>query len=79
MSAPEPIRLDLLVDEVGGYLTIAEAARRVRVCERKIRRAIESGELRGARGSRGAIRIRPADLDHWLYAEADPGDDRVSA
>ena len=31
------------------YLTIAEAARRVRCCERTIRRAIDSGELRADR------------------------------
>ncbi len=54
------------------YLTIAEAAERVRCCERTIRRAIESGALRagrirGARDSRGGYRIRPADLDAWLF------------
>ncbi len=79
MSAPEPFQLGLLVDEVGTYLTIAEAASRVRVCERTIRRAIESGELRAgkaraARRSRGAIRIRPADLDRWLYDDLDEED-----
>src|SRR5688572_16728270 len=31
------------------YLTIAEAARRVRCCERTIRRAIDSGALRAGR------------------------------
>src|SRR4051794_10852662 len=41
------------------YLTVAEAALRLRCCERTIRRAIECGELRagrvrGGRGSRGA-------------------------
>ena len=54
------------------YLTIAEAAERVRCCERTIRRAIDSGALRagrvrGERGSRGGFRIRPADLDAWLF------------
>jgi excisionase family DNA binding protein len=58
-----------------GYLTIAEAAERVRCCERRIRRAIESGALRagrirGERGSRGGYRIRPADLDAWLFDDA---------
>lgn len=42
------------------YLTIAEAAERVRCCERTIRRAIDSGALRagrirGERGSRGGF------------------------
>ena len=46
-------------------LTIAEAARRVRCCERTIRRAIDAGDLRAGRirgrgGSRGGYRIRPA-------------------
>lgn len=40
MAAREPLQLDLLVDEAGSYLTIAEAARRVRVCERTIRFAV---------------------------------------
>jgi excisionase family DNA binding protein len=57
---------------VGEYLTIAEAARRVRCCERTIRWAIDSGALRagrirGERGSRGGFRIRPADLETWLF------------
>jgi excisionase family DNA binding protein len=56
------------------YLTIAEAAERVRCCERTIRRAIDSGALRagrvrGERDSRGGYRIRPADLDAGLYAD----------
>jgi excisionase family DNA binding protein len=60
---------------VAEYLTIAEAAERVRCCERTIRRAIESGALRagrirGARDSRGGYRIRPADLDAWLFDDA---------
>lgn len=45
MAAREPLQLDLLVDKAGSYLTIAEAAQRVRVCERTIRRAIASREL----------------------------------
>lgn len=81
MPAREPLQLNLLADEAGELLTIAEAASRVRVCvcERTIRRAIESGELRAGRaravrGSRGAIRIRPGDLDRWLFADADLGE-----
>lgn len=57
------------------YLTIAEAARQVRCCERTIRRAIDSGDLRAGRvrgkgGSRGGLRIRARDLDEWLYRDA---------
>ena len=57
---------------VAEYLTVAEAARRVRCCERTIRRAIDSGALRagrirGDRGRRGGWRIRTADLDAWLF------------
>ena len=79
MAAHAPLQLDLLVDEVGSYLTIAEAARRVRVGERTIRRAIASGELRAGRAraaspSRGALRIRPVDLDRWLYDDQSGGD-----
>jgi excisionase family DNA binding protein len=47
------------------FLTIAEAAQRVRCCERTIRRAIDSGALRAGRihaidGKRGGFRIRPS-------------------
>jgi excisionase family DNA binding protein len=50
------------------FLTVADAAVRLRCCERTIRRAIESGALRAGRirargASRGAWRIRPADLE----------------
>ncbi|WP_196189315.1 helix-turn-helix domain-containing protein [Conexibacter sp. W3-3-2] len=74
-SAPDTLtQLDLFVDEAGEYLTIAEAARRVRCCERTIRRAVDSGALRAGRVratrfSRGAIRIRPDDLDDWLFSD----------
>jgi excisionase family DNA binding protein len=61
-----------------GYLTIAEAAKIVRCHERTIRRAIDRGALRagrvrGANDARGAFRIRPADLDRWLFTDDDPG------
>ena len=54
------------------FLTIAEAAQRVRCCDRTIRRAIESGALRAGRihavdGRRGGLRIRPGDLETWMY------------
>ncbi len=62
--------------EPAAYLTIAEAAARVRCCERTVRRAIDTGALRAGvvrrdRGGRGAYRIRPADLDAWLFADDD--------
>jgi excisionase family DNA binding protein len=56
------------------FLTIAEAARRVRCCERTIRRAIDSGALRAGLihavdGKRGGFRIRPNDLETWMYGD----------
>jgi excisionase family DNA binding protein len=59
------------------YLTIAEAAARLRCCQRTIRRAIESGALRagrirGGRRSRGAWRIRPVDLEARLFGDQGP-------
>lgn len=56
------------------YMTIAQAARHVRCCERTVRRAIDSGVLRagrvhGGRESRGGFRIRPVDLDAWMYGD----------
>ena len=56
------------------FLTIAEAADRVRVCERTVRRAIDSGNLRAARvrgshAERGSWRIRTTDLERWLFGE----------
>lgn len=69
---PDP---EELAAPAGSLMTIAEAARRVRCCERTIRRAIDSGTLRagkvgGTRGSRGGYRIRSEDLDAWLYRDA---------
>ena len=54
------------------YLTIAEAAERVRCCERTIRRAIDSGALcagcvRSGEAGRGGWRIRASDLERWLF------------
>lgn len=57
------------------YLTVAEAAARLRCHERTIRRAIDCGALRAGRirggtgGGRPAYRIRVADLDRWLFAD----------
>jgi excisionase family DNA binding protein len=58
------------------YLTVAEAAERLRCCERTIRRAIDrgalrAGRLRGANAARGSYRIRRADLDAWLFSDDD--------
>jgi excisionase family DNA binding protein len=55
---------------------VAEAAARLRCCERTIRRAIDRGALRvgwvrGANAARGGYRIRPADLHRWLFDDAD--------
>ena len=62
------------------FLTIAEAAQRVRCCERTIRRAIDSGALRAGRihavdGKRGGYPYpprRPRDLDvrGWPVGDA---------
>jgi excisionase family DNA binding protein len=62
-GAPEP-----------AFLTIAEAARTVRCCERTLRRAIPSGALRagrigGARGWRDGYRIRAADRKDWAFGD----------
>jgi excisionase family DNA binding protein len=70
------MQLELPLDASSEYLTIAEAAARVRCCERTIRRAIDSGSLRagrvrGERESRGGYRIKPADLEAWLFDEGD--------
>lgn len=56
------------------FLTIAEAAEVARCCERTVRRAIDAGELRAARlrgkqGSRGALRIRRADFEEWMFGD----------
>jgi excisionase family DNA binding protein len=60
------------------YLTVAEAAERLRCCERAIRRAIDrgalrAGRLRGANAARGSYRIRRADLDAWLFGDDQGG------
>jgi excisionase family DNA binding protein len=72
-------QLSLPFDDHGGAapadnLTIAEAAQRVRCCERTIRRAIDAHELRAGRvrgggSNRGTYRIRPSDLEAWLFRE----------
>ncbi len=56
------------------FLTIAEAAEQLQVCERTVRRAIDAGVLRaarvrGTRAERGCWRIHRDDLARWLYEE----------
>jgi excisionase family DNA binding protein len=56
------------------FLTIAEAAEQLQVCERTVRRAIDAGVLRaarvrGTRAERGCWRIHRDDLARWIYDE----------
>ena len=56
------------------FLTIAEAAEQLQVCERTVRRASDAGGLRaarvrGTRAERGCWRIHRDDLARWLYEE----------
>jgi hypothetical protein len=54
---------------VSPHLTVAEAAKRARVCEAIIRDWIKQGlpHFRlGAKGKRGRIRIATEDLGNWL-------------
>ena len=72
-----PFPPDSSEPHASGFLTIAEAAVRVRCCERTVRRAIDSGALRAGRvrgepGSRGGYRIRPGDLEAWVFGDAAP-------
>ncbi len=32
--------------------------------------ALRAGRVRGAAGSRGGFRIRPADLERWVFSDA---------
>ena len=48
-------------------LTPADVARRCQISTKTVLRAIHSGRLRAYRlGSRGAFRMRPSDVDHWI-------------
>ena len=56
------------------FLTIAEAAEQLQVCERTVRRAIDAGvvraaRVRGTRAERGCWRIHRDDLARWLYED----------
>jgi len=77
-------QLPLPFADNGALLTISEAAARVHCCERTIRRAIDSGDLRAGRvrgqaHSRGGYRIRPADLEGWLFGCLARGERRRSS
>ena len=55
------------------WLTIQQAARRVSVSDRTLRREIASGRLRVARvGGRRCIRLRPEWVDQWLLTSTTP-------
>ena len=61
-------------DRGPAFLTIAEAAKQLQVCERTVRRAIDAGVLRaarvrGTRAERGCWRIHRDDLARWIYEE----------
>lgn len=48
-------------------LTPAEVSERCKVSTKTVLRAIRAGRLRASRlGSRGAYRVRPADLEQWI-------------
>jgi excisionase family DNA binding protein len=52
-------------------LTIREAAERLRVSEKTVRRLIRRGELPAVQlGSKGAsVRVDEAELERWLYGD----------
>jgi excisionase family DNA binding protein len=73
-----PLSFDPDRREDPAFLTIAEAAERLRLCERTVRRAIDNGNLRaarvrGTRSDRGVWRIRAADLEAWIWEDPEPG------
>jgi excisionase family DNA binding protein len=49
------------------FMTVAEIAGMVKLHEKVIRRAYESGELRAYK-PRGRIRIRRSDVEAWIEA-----------
>ena len=60
------------------WLTVAEAAARLRVSRKTIYRAARQGELRVARiGGRRALRFLPEWVDAFAIAKADVVDARV--
>lgn len=53
-------------------LTIRQAADLLSISERTMRRIIQRGEVPTVRMLGRVIRVRPADLDAFLSARADP-------
>lgn len=56
----------------GELLTVPEVAAILRLSERKVRRLINDGELKGVQLGERAIRIRPSDLDAFLVEREVP-------
>jgi excisionase family DNA binding protein len=54
-------------------LSVAEAAERLRVSEKTVRRLIDAEVLPALRVSARTVRVDPDELDSWLYAEAPGG------
>ncbi len=50
----------------GELLTVSEVASVLRLSERKVRRLVNNGELKGVQLGERILRIRPADLDAFL-------------
>lgn len=53
------------------FISLAEAGIRVGLCERTVRRAISTGELRGFKFGK-AVRVRLDDLDLWAESKTIP-------
>ena len=53
------------------HVPIASAAESLGLCDRTLRRAIASGELRAYKFGK-AVRIRVADLDAWAESKVIP-------
>ncbi len=52
------------------FLTVAEVAERLRLCEQTVRNMIDRGELAAIRVGPRRIRVREAELDRFLAAGA---------
>lgn len=53
------------------WVPLAQAAERVTLCERTLRRAMASGELPGYRFGK-ALRVKLSELDAWAESKAMP-------
>ncbi len=56
----------------GELLTVPEVAAMLRLSERKVRRLINDGELKGVQLGERTIRVRPSDLDTFLIEREVP-------